>query len=84
MRSFSSGESVARPDPSLFHLLGPKVLTARTRGLGGKSGRTARFIVLAVFGALFWAFIFGVVFRLLKYFRGVQEIGRCSPGSCSA
>ena len=80
MRSFSSGESVPRPDPSLFHLLGPKVLTARTRGLGGKAGRKARWLVLGIFGLLFWAFIFGVVFRLLKYFRGVQEIGPLLAG----
>ena len=80
MRSSSSGESLPRPDPSLFHLLGPKVLTARTRGMGGKAGREARWFVLGLFGLLFWAFIFGVVFRLLKYFRGVQEIGPLLAG----
>ena len=80
MHSSLREDSVSRPDPSLFHLLRPKVLTARTRGLGGKSGRTARFLVLGFFGLLFWAFIFGVVFRLLKYFRGVQEIGPLLAG----
>ena len=80
MHSFSREEVISRPDPSLFHLLRPKVLTARTRGLGGKSGRKARFLVLGFFGLLFWAFIFGVVFRLLKYFRGVQEIGPLLAG----
>ena len=80
MHSSSGEEVISRPDPSLFHLLRPKLLTARTRGLGGKSGRTARFLVLGFFGLLFWAFIFGVVFRLLRYFRGVQEIGPLLAG----
>lgn len=80
MHSLVSDESLPRPDPSLFHLLRPKLLTARARGLGGERGRTARFLALGAFGVLFWAFIFGVVFRLLKYFRGVQEIGPLLAG----
>src|SRR3954454_19978796 len=80
MHSLVSDESLPRPDPSLFHLLRPKLLTARTRGLGGERGRTARFLALGVFGVLFCAFIFGVVFRLLQYFRGVQEIGPLLAG----
>src|SRR6266576_296999 len=80
MHDFVSGESTSHPDPSLFHLVGPKYLTARARALAGERGRTARWLVLGVFGVLFWAFIFGVVFRLLKYFRGVQEIGPLLAG----
>src|SRR5437763_7334341 len=75
-----SGASASRPDPSLFHLLGPKYLTARARALAGERGRAARWVLLGVFGVLFWAFIFGVVYRLLKYFRGVQEIGPLLAG----
>src|SRR3954462_10168570 len=71
MHSAVGGENRSRPDPSLFHLLGPKYLTARARTLGGDRGRVARWVALGVFGVLFWAFIFGVVFRLLQYFRGV-------------
>jgi ABC-2 type transport system permease protein len=65
------------PDPSLWHLLWPKYLTARARSLSEEKGggRSARFLVLGIFGFLFWAFIFGVLYRLLVYFRGVQEIG---------
>jgi len=48
--------------------------------MAGERGRTARWLVLAVFGLLFWAFIFGVVFRLLRYFRGVPEIGPLLAG----
>ena len=80
MRRLASGESSSRPDPSLFHLLRPKYLTARTKALAGQKGRAARWILLGTFGALFWAFIFGVVYRLLKYFRGVQEIGPLLAG----
>jgi ABC-2 type transport system permease protein len=65
------------PDPSLLHLLWPKYLTARARSLSEEKGRGrgARFLVLGFFGFLFWAFIFGVLYRLLVYFRGVPEIG---------
>jgi ABC-2 type transport system permease protein len=80
MHDFVSGESTSHPDPSLFHLVGPKYLTARARALAGERGRAARWLVLGVFGVLFWAFIFGVVFRLLKYFRGVPEIGPLLAG----
>jgi ABC-2 type transport system permease protein len=68
-------EAIGTPDPSLFHLLWPKYLTARARSVSGEKGRGARFLVLGFFGLLFWAFIFGVLYRLLLYFRGVQEIG---------
>jgi len=68
------------PDPGLLHLLVPKYLTARARTMSGGRGRTARWILLGVFGALFWTFIFGVVFRLLRYFRGVPEIGPLLAG----
>src|SRR3954465_4504675 len=63
------------PNPALLHLLLPKWLTARARAMSGERGRGARFAILGLFGFLFWAFIFGVLYRLLVYFRGVQEIG---------
>ena len=69
-----------RPDPSLLHLLWPKWLTARARSLAEERGRGARFALLGIFGVLFWAFIFGVLYRLLAYFRGVQEIGPLLAG----
>jgi ABC-2 type transport system permease protein len=63
------------PDPPLLLLLRPKWLTARARAMSDERGRGARFAILALFGFLFWAFIFGILYRLLNYFRGVQEIG---------
>lgn len=70
----------APPDAPLLHLLEPKWLTARARALAGERGRGARYAVLAVVGLLFWAFIFGILYRLLAYFRGVQEIGPLLAG----
>lgn len=63
------------PDPPLLHLLLPKWLTARTRAASVEKGRGARIGILGLVGVLFWAFIFGVLYRLLTYFRGVEEIG---------
>ncbi|HEX7938603.1 MAG TPA: hypothetical protein VF483_06385, partial [Gemmatimonadaceae bacterium] len=70
----------ARPDPSLWHLLWPKYLTIRARGTGDVRGRRARITLLGVFGFLFWSFVFGVLYRLLLYFRGVEEIGPLLAG----
>ncbi|HEU4988704.1 MAG: hypothetical protein KGL93_09140 [Gemmatimonadota bacterium] len=77
----AGGAATARvADPSLAHLLAPKWLTARARLLAGERGRGARFVVLAVFGALFWSFVYFVLYRLLHYFRGVEEIGPLLAG----
>ena len=62
--------------PSLAHVLTPKWRTARqrlreerARGGGGK------LILLLVVGGAFWAGVFGVLYRILGYFRGVEELG---------
>lgn len=68
------------PDPPLLHLLLPKWLTARARTVQAEKGRGARFAILGVVGFLFWAFVFGVLYRLLTYFRGVEEIGALLAG----
>jgi ABC-2 type transport system permease protein len=70
----------ALPDPPLLHLLTPKWITARARTLQGRKGRTARFAVLGFVGVLFWAFVYVVLYRLLTYFRGVEEIGLLLAG----
>jgi ABC-2 type transport system permease protein len=61
-------------------LLAPKYLTARARARKKERGRGARTIILVVIGAVFWAFAFGVLHRLLAYFRGVPEIGPLLAG----
>lgn len=75
-----TAEMSVRPDPSLFHLLWPKWLTARARSVTKERGRGARLFVLGAFGFIFWSFIFGVLYRLLIYFRSVQEIGPLLAG----
>ena len=72
--------AIQQPDPGLMHLLWPKWLTARARTVAQERGKGARFAILAFFGLLFWSFIFGVLYRLLVYFRGVQEIGPLLAG----
>jgi ABC-2 type transport system permease protein len=73
-------EDAACPDAPLLHVLHPKWLTARARVMANEKGRGARFGILAVVGVLFWAFIFGVLYRLLMYFKGVEEIGPLLAG----
>ena len=78
MREGRGAATVA--DPSFLHLLTPKWRTARARATTGGRGRGLRAAVLGALGLLFWAFIFGMLYRLLLYFRGVPEIGPLLAG----
>jgi len=69
-----------RPDPSTAHLLSPKWLTARARAVSNERGHGVRLAVLGLLGFGFWAFIYVMLFRLLRYFRGVPEIGPLLAG----
>ena len=64
----------------LFHLLGPKWRTARARARSKERGRAGRVVVLAVLGLAFWAIVFGVIARVLRYFHSVEEIGALLAG----
>jgi ABC-2 type transport system permease protein len=69
--------------PGILHLLTPRMLTIRAGSRstdGGSRARTGRIALLATVGALFWAFAFGLLFRMLTYFRGVAEIGPLLAG----
>ena len=68
------------PNPSTLHLLTAKWLTARARATSGERGHGLRLFFLALFGVGFWTFIFFMLYRLLRYFRGVQEIGPLLAG----
>jgi ABC-2 type transport system permease protein len=46
----------------------------RSRGGSGK------LIILTIVGGLFWLGVFGVLYRILKYFRGVEELGPLLAG----
>jgi ABC-2 type transport system permease protein len=70
----------ALPDAPLGLLLRPKWLTARARATRGERGRGARAAILGGTALLFWGLSFGVLHRLLQYFRGVEEIGPVLAG----
>jgi ABC-2 type transport system permease protein len=57
------------------HLLSPKLISLVSRGRSAKEGLRFRFVVLALVGAVFWALVFGLLYRLLVYFAGIAEIG---------
>ncbi len=61
-------------------LLAPRLQTIRARARQKERGRGARTAILVLVGAVFWAFAFGVLHRLLAYFRGVPEIGPLLAG----
>jgi ABC-2 type transport system permease protein len=69
----------AAPVPFLT-LLSPKWLTARARTVSAERGRGARWAVLGVVGIVFWAVAFGLLYRVLRYFAGVEEIGALLAG----
>ncbi|MFN8666364.1 MAG: hypothetical protein U0164_04085 [Gemmatimonadaceae bacterium] len=65
---------------SLWHVLSPKWQTARNRSAAAEKGRGARYAMLGLIGLGFWAFAFGALYRVLAYFKGVEEIGALLAG----
>ncbi|MEJ2101725.1 MAG: hypothetical protein P8X68_17405 [Desulfobacterales bacterium] len=60
----------------IITLLKPRIWPLKNRGLLNASGKsTTRFLLLGSFGLLFWCGIFAVSWRVLIYFKGVEEIG---------
>lgn len=76
--------AVVLPNPSTAHLLLPKWLSARAHTSTGERGTQVRLAFLGLFGLGFWAFIFVLLFRLLRFFRDVQEIGPLLAGKLLA
>ena len=57
-------------------LLKPRILQLKNRGLSKANGRrSARILLLGSFGLLFWFGIFAVSWRVLVYFKGIEDIG---------
>jgi ABC-2 type transport system permease protein len=70
----------ARHQPSLWIVLTPKWRGALSRVRHEGGGSRAKLVLLSVVAIGFWAAIFGVAYRVLHYFRGVQEIGNLLAG----
>jgi len=66
--------------PSLWHVLQPKWRTALQRLREERSGGGAKLVILTVVGLVFWLAVFGVLYRMLKYFRGVEDLGPLLAG----
>ena len=60
----------------ILTLLRPRLISIISSGRGQhrRAGRT-KMILLGTIGALFWAGLFTLSLRVLKYFRGIEEIG---------
>ncbi|MFW6201793.1 MAG: putative ABC transporter permease subunit, partial [Gemmatimonadota bacterium] len=58
--------------PGIGELLRPRIRAAARRAATGGSGRA---VVLGVVGVLFWALLFGIIYRVLVYFRSTEGIG---------
>jgi ABC-2 type transport system permease protein len=69
-----------RNTASLMHVLSPKILSARARPLGEPENRLGKLILFTAVGGAFWLFVFGLLYRLLNYFRGIPEIGALLAG----
>jgi ABC-2 type transport system permease protein len=66
---------------SLRTLVAPKWQTARARfRQERRAGGRGKAVVLGTVALLFWLVVFGVLYRVLAYFRGVEEIGPLLAG----
>ena len=66
--------------PSLWHVLEPKWRTALQRIREERARGVGRPVALALVGATFWLGAYGILYRILKYFRGVEDLGPLLAG----
>lgn len=66
--------------PTLRTILRPKWRSTLARLRAEQSGTGVRVLLLGLLAAGFWSATFGIVYRILKYFRGVEEIGTLLAG----
>ena len=77
--NFSIAES--RPRSAGVHdILRPKWRSILARLHRKRSEVGARTVLLVLLAVGFWTAVFGVSYRVLKYFKGVQEIGPLLAG----
>jgi ABC-2 type transport system permease protein len=65
---------VSTPGASFWDMLRPKRITTRRRvsRQGSSSGKPA---TVATIGAVFWLAAYGILYRVLRYFQAVEDIG---------
>ena len=57
-------------------LFKPRIWPIKNRGFSNTNGKSsARFFLLGTFGLLFWCGIFAISWRVLVYFKGIEDIG---------
>ena len=61
--------------PSLLHVLLPKWRTARQRMRESRERGGGKLAILLIVGSVFWAGVYGVLYLILRYIRGVEEVG---------
>jgi ABC-2 type transport system permease protein len=66
--------------PRLWTVLTPKWRSVLARLRQEQSSSGGRVLLLSLVGLLFWAAVFGIAFRVLRYFRSVEEIGNLIAG----
>jgi ABC-2 type transport system permease protein len=66
--------------PRLWTVLTPKWRSVLARLRQEQSDSGARVLLLSLVALLFWAAVFGVAYRVLRYFRSVEEIGNLIAG----
>jgi ABC-2 type transport system permease protein len=66
--------------PRLWTVLTPKWRSVLARLRQEQSGSGVRALLLVLIALIFWAAAFGIAFRVLRYFKGVEEIGNLMAG----
>jgi ABC-2 type transport system permease protein len=66
--------------PSLWTVLTPKWRSVFARLRQEQSSAAGRVLLLALIGLVFWGAVFGIAYRVLNYFRSVEEIGNLMAG----
>lgn len=66
--------------PGVWTVLTPKWRSAFARLRQEETGSGARALLLGLVALIFWAAIFGIAYRVLRYFRGVEDIGNLMAG----
>jgi ABC-2 type transport system permease protein len=61
--------------PGVWTVLAPKWRSALARLREERKGSGARAVLLGLVALIFWSAVFGIAFRVLRYFRSVEDIG---------